>query len=137
MELERLARVVLDRAFLIHQELGPGLLESAYERILCDLLLRAGVRIQQQVAFPVIFQGRQYDIGFRADIVVENKLILELKSVSLLKPVHRKQLLTYLKISDMRLGLLINFNEELLKDGLVRVINSKPCTYFDKALRER
>jgi len=127
MHENELAAKVMDASFLIHRELGPGLLESVYEAVLAKLLADKGLFVERQVAVPVMFQGLAFDEGFRADLIVENKLIIELKSVERLQPVHSKQLLTYLRLTGCRLGLLINFGENLLKDGIKRVANGMPA----------
>jgi len=113
----------MDASFLIHRDLGPGLMESVYEVILAKNLIGMGLTVERQIAVPIHFQGVAFDEGFRADLMVENKLIIELKSVDRLQPVHLKQLLTYLRLTGCRLGLLINFGENLLKDGFKRVAN--------------
>jgi GxxExxY protein len=102
---------------------GPGLLESVYHKILAHELKKRGLNVDTEVEQPVLYEGIQFEFGFRMDIVVENKVIVEVKSVEELHPVHFKQLLTYLKLSKMKLGYLINFNEELIKDGIHRVVN--------------
>ena len=127
MHENELAAKVMDASFLIHRELGPGLLESVYEAVLAKLLADKGLFVERQVAVPVMFQGLTFDEGFRADLIVENKLIIELKSVERLQPVHSKQLLTYLRLTDCKLGLLINFGDNLLKDGIKRVANGMPA----------
>ncbi len=127
MHENELAAKVMDAAFLIHRELGPGLLESVYETVLIKLLTDNGLSVERQVAVPIIFQGISFDEGFRADLIVESKLIIELKSVERLQPVHSKQLLTYLRLTGCKLGLLINFGENLLKDGIKRVANGMPA----------
>ena len=127
MHENELAAKVMDAAFLIHRELGPGLLESVYETVLIKLLTDNGLSVERQVAVPIIFQGISFDEGFRADLIVESKLIIELKSVERLQPVHSKQLLTYLRLTGCKLGLLINFGEKLLKDGIKRVANGMPA----------
>jgi len=104
--------------------LGPGLLESVYETTLAYELAKRGLQLRRQQAMPVVYESVQMDIGFRADLIVEGKVIVEIKSVEAISPVHRKQLLTYLRVTDKRLGLLINFNVELIKDGITRVVNS-------------
>jgi GxxExxY protein len=119
-----IAREVVDVALRIHRALGPGLFESVYEGIMSTELERRGLRTAAQQAMPVVFEGIRFEMGFRADLVVEEKVIVEIKSVADLLPVHRKQLMTYLKLSGMRLGLLINFNVALIKDGIVRVANA-------------
>jgi len=118
-----IAAKVMDASFLIHRDLGPGLMESVYEVILAKNLIGMGLTVERQIAVPIHFQGVAFDEGFRADLMVENKLIIELKSVDRLQPVHLKQLLTYLRLTGCRLGLLINFGENLLKDGFKRVAN--------------
>ncbi|MDD2500797.1 MAG: GxxExxY protein [Geobacter sp.] len=127
MHENELAAKVMDASFIIHRELGPGLLESVYEAVLAKLLTDKGLFIERQVAVPVKFQGLSFDEGFRADLIVENKLIIELKSVERLQPVHSKQLLTYLRLTGCKLGLLINFGDNLLKDGIKRVANGMPA----------
>ena len=123
MTENELAAKVMDASFIIHRELGPGLLESVYEVVLAKQLTDLGLAVERQVAVPIRFQGVEFDEGFRADLLVEKKLIIELKSVERLQPVHSKQLLTYLRLTRCRLGLLINFGENLLKDGFKRVAN--------------
>lgn len=123
MTENELATKVMDASFLIHRELGPGLLESVYETILARYLNDMGLSTVRQTPVPIRFQGMVFDEGFRADLIVEQKLIIELKSVERLQPVHSKQLLTYLRLTGCRLGLLINFGENLLKDGIKRVVN--------------
>jgi GxxExxY protein len=126
MTENEIAAKVMDVSFLIHRELGPGLLESVYETILARQLMDAGLTVERQVSVPISFQGISFDEGFRADLIAEKKLIIELKSVERLQPVHSKQLLTYLRLTGFRLGLLINFGENLLKDGIKRVANGMP-----------
>jgi len=123
MTENEIADRVMDAAFQIHRELGPGLLESVYEVILARKLTDTGLVVERQVPVPIQFQGILFDEGFRADLFVEQKVIIELKSVERLQPVHSKQLLTYLRLTGCRLGLLINFGENLMKDGLKRVVN--------------
>ncbi len=118
-----MARVVVDAALHVHKVLGPGLLESVYERVLAYELEHRGLRVARQVPVSVRYGDLLFDEGFRADMVVEGLVILELKSVELLLPVHKKQLLTYLRMADLRLGLLINFGAPLLKEGISRVAN--------------
>ena len=112
-------------AFAVHKALGPGLLESVYERALAIELKESGLFFERQREIPVRYKGRVIEKAFYADIIVENKVILELKSVQRLESVHAKQLLTYLKLSGVKLGFLINFNEELLKNGIKRIINGR------------
>jgi GxxExxY protein len=118
-----IARIVVDAAFRVHSRLGPGLLESLYERVLAYELRQRGLSVETEVPIKVIYDGVEFDEGFRADIIVEGKVILELKSVETVAAVHKKQLLTYLRVTGMRLGLLINFNEPLIKNGLSRLVN--------------
>lgn len=113
----------MDISFDIHRNLGPGLLETVYEVILAKKLRESGLLVERQVPVPIQYENITFDEGFRADLIVEKKIIVELKSVKKMLPVHSKQLLTYLRLSDMRLGLLINFGENLLKDGFKRVVN--------------
>lgn len=122
MTENEIAAKVMDAAFIIHRELGPGLLESVYEVILAKMLSEE-LLVERQMPVPICFQGVCFDEGFRADLVVGKKVIIELKSVERLQPVHSKQLLTYLRLTGYRLGLLINFGENLLKDGLKRIAN--------------
>lgn len=120
----QLTTLVLDKCFEIHRELGPGLFESVYEKILAFELKQEGLIVQEQLGLPVEWKEERIDLGFRIDLKVENKLIIELKSIETILPVHKKQLLTYIRLSKIKLGLLVNFNENLLKDGLHRVVNN-------------
>lgn len=124
MTENEIARIVVNCAYQIHKKLGPGLLESVYETILAFELTRSGLSVERQKSIPITYETERIEIGFRADLIVETKVIIELKSVSTIAPVHKKQLLTYLRLADKRLGLLINFNEELIKDGIVRIVNN-------------
>ena len=124
MTENEIARVIVNVAFQIHTKLGPGLLEYVYEEIMCYELLKSGLKVERQKSIPVFWDDKKLEIGFRADLVVEDKVIIELKSVQDLLPVHFKQVLTYLKLADLKLGLLINFNENLIKDGVKRVVNN-------------
>jgi GxxExxY protein len=117
------SRLIVDAALQIRRTLGPGLLESVYERILEYELKKRGLRVERQVAIPVVYDGVTFDEGFRADLIINDLVIVELKSIDGLSPVHAKQSLTYLKLTDKRLGLLVNFGEALLKDGLRRLVN--------------
>jgi GxxExxY protein len=121
-----IAREVVDAAFKIHQRLGPGLLESVYEVILAYELRKRGLHADRQVPIPIIWEEIQFEEGFRADLVVEYKVIVELKSKEVVTPVDKKQVLTHLRLVDKRLGLLINFGEELIKNGISRVVNGLP-----------
>jgi GxxExxY protein len=119
MTENEIATQIVDAAYKIHTALGPGLLKSVYETVLAHELSKRGLRIIRQ-------QGIAVDIGFRADLIVEDKVIVEIKSVESLAPVHKKQLLTYLRLADKRLGLLINYDTDLIKHGVVRVVNHLP-----------
>jgi GxxExxY protein len=119
-----IATIIVNTAFEIHIKLGPGLLESVYEEVLWYELIKQGLNVERQKSIPLIWDELKMEIGFRADLIVENKVIVELKSVEQIAQVHPKQLLTYLKISDKKLGLLINFNEKLIKNGITRIVNN-------------
>jgi len=123
MTENEIAREIVDAAYHIHRRLGPGLLESVYETVLAYDLEKRGLKIDRQVAVAIVYGEIKFDEGFRADLIVENKVIAELKSVENVIPVHKKQLLTYLRLADKRLGLLINFGSELIRDGISRVVN--------------
>ena len=118
-----IAKEIVDAAYRIHTTLGPGLLESVYHAVLAYELAQRGLRTVSQQAIPVVYGTIRIDIGFRADLIVEDQVIVEIKSVEVLAPVHKKQLLTYLRLADKRLGLLINFNAALIKDGITRIVN--------------
>jgi len=120
-ELDEVARQVVDAVFAVHSTLGPGLLESVYETCLVHELVKRGVKAVRQVVLPIHYDGVRLDTGFRLDFLVEDCLVVELKAVESLLPVHEAQLLTYLKLSGHRLGLLINFNVPLIKDGIKRL----------------
>jgi len=119
-----LSKIVLDTAFEIHKGLGPGLLESVYEEVLAYELVLLGLFVERQKVIPIFWKGLDLDHGFKADLIVENKLLIELKSVESLNLAHYKQVITYLKLSELKLGLLLNFNEALLKDGIKRFVNN-------------
>jgi len=123
MTENEMAKIVVDLCVKIHKTLGPGLLESVYEAALVYELKKLGIHVENQLGIPVTYDQIIMDVGFRADLVVDNKLIVELKSIENLLPVHKKQLLTYLKLTKMKLGLLVNFNVDLMKDGIVRIAN--------------
>jgi GxxExxY protein len=118
-----IAKIIVNVSYRIHNRLGPGLLESVYEAILCHELIKEGLNVERQKAIPVKWEDVYLDVGFRADIIVEEKVIIELKSVEKIVPVHLKQLLTYTRVTNIKLGLLINFNEALIKNGIKRVAN--------------
>jgi GxxExxY protein len=117
------ARQIVDAAFRVHTTLGPGLLESVYEAALAYELEKRGLRITRQQGVPVVYETVRIHAGFYADLVVEDLVIVEIKAAETVAPVHKKQLLTYLKLADKRLGLLINFNVALIKDGITRIAN--------------
>jgi GxxExxY protein len=119
-----IAKQIVDAAYKIHTTLGPGLFESVYEAVMAQELASRGIRLTRQQALPVVWEGLHLEVGFRADLIIENKVIVEIKSVDAIAPVHRKQLLTYLRLANMRLGILINFDVELIKDGIRRVVNA-------------
>jgi len=123
MHENEISKIILDLSIKIHQTLGPGLFESVYERILVYELEKAGLSTSVQTDIPVKYDGKIFDRGFRADIIVNDKVLIELKSVERLVDIHKKQVLTYLKLTEIKLGLLINFNEKLLKQGFVRIVN--------------
>ncbi len=123
MTENEIAKIIVNTAYDIHVKLGPGLLESVYEEILYFELTEQGLYVERQKPIPVFWKNIRMEIGFRADLIVEKKVIVELKSVERIAPVYPKQLLTYLRILDNRLGLLINFNEKYIKDGISRVVN--------------
>lgn len=119
-----LSKIVFNCALKVHQNLGPGLLESAYEECLFYELNKTGLEIQKQKALPLVYEEVKLDIGYRIDIIIENKLILEIKSVEALNDIHFAQLLTYLKLTNCKLGMLMNFNVALIKNGIRRVVNN-------------
>lgn len=122
-EVEALATISVDAALEVHRQLGPGLLESAYEACFAQELELRGIRYQRQLAVPLNYKNTMVEVGFRADLLVGEKLLIELKAVDELQPIHRAQVITYLKLLNLPLGLLINFNSTLLKHGLRRVLN--------------
>lgn len=126
MTENEVAKIIVHAAFELHTELGPGLLETVYEVLLAHKLREAGLTVDRQLPIPIHYHGLTFDEGFRADLVVEGIVIVELKSVETLLRVHGKQLLTQLRLSNRRLGLLINFGAERLKDGIKRVVNGLP-----------
>ena len=121
-EVEELSRELVDSAFKVHQTLGPGLLESVYEACLCIELSKRGISYETQAPVPLVYEGVNVEAGLRLDVLVEKSIVLELKAVDKLLPIHHAQLLTYLKLTDLRLGLLINFNVSMFKEGVKRVI---------------
>lgn len=124
MTENEIAKIVVNTAFNIHKDLGPGLFESVYEAVMAhELTTQHGLEVKRQVPIPVTWKNVKLELGFRSDLIVEQKLIVELKAIEKLAPVHYKQVLTHLKLTKIRLGLLINFDEELIKNGLKRVFN--------------
>ncbi len=124
MTENEISNIIVDACYRIHSTLGPGLFESVYERILEIELEKSGLLVERQKVIPVVWDEEVIDQGFKADLIVDNKVIVEIKSVEKLAPVHHKQLLTYLKLTDIKLGLLINFNEKLIKYGITRIVNN-------------
>jgi GxxExxY protein len=123
MTYNELSGTIIDASLHIHRELGPGLLESVYQSVLAHELRKRGLRVEVEVPVPVVWDSVRLEIGFKADLIVDDRLIVELKSVDKLAPIHKKQLRTYLRVADKRLGLLINFGQVMLKDGICRVAN--------------
>ena len=123
MNENEIGSIIVDTAVHLHKSMGPGLLESVYETILMRLLSKKGLFVQQQVSIPIEFEGEHFEEGFRADLFVEGKVIIELKSVEKISPAHKKQLLTYLKLTNTKLGFILNFGKELMKNGIVRIVN--------------
>ena len=123
MNENEIGGIVVSAAIAIHREMGPGLLESVYEVILTHELKERGLQVERQVSVPISFKGQHFNEGFRADIIVEGKVILELKSIERVNNAHKKQLLTYLKLTGMKLGYLLNFGEVLMKNGITRTVN--------------
>ena len=124
MNENEIATLALDICFRIHRQYGPGLFESVYEEIFCYEWIKTGIPFKRQQGIPLIHESIKMDIGFRADVILDDKVILEFKSVDALADIHFKQVLTYLKLTDLKLGLIINFNVVLLKDGIKRIANN-------------
>ncbi|HYO21822.1 MAG TPA: GxxExxY protein [Flavisolibacter sp.] len=122
--MNNLTGEIVDVAIKIQKVLGPGLFESVYEEIMFYELAKRGLIVERQVAIPVHYEAVKMDVGFRADLVIEKEIIVELKSIEVVKPVHKKQVITYLRLTNNKIGLLINFNEELLKNGITRLYNN-------------
>ncbi|MDR2862531.1 MAG: GxxExxY protein [Puniceicoccales bacterium] len=131
---EELARIVVDCGFRLHQELGPGLLESVYEIVLAKMLTQNGLQVSRQKPIPINVLGLDLDEGFRADLLINDTLLIELKSVEKLSPIHSKQLLTYLRLMKLPLGLLLNFGSETFKEGVKRILNG-PQNFENSSLR--
>ena len=125
MNENEIGKIVVDCAIRIHKELGPGLLETVYEVLLSHELESRGLKVKRQVSVPIEYNGIKFSEGFRADIIVNKKVILELKSVESTTKAHKKQVLTYLKLTNLKLGFLLNFGESLMKDGITRLINGE------------
>ena len=125
-EINETSRILVDRAVHIHRSLGPGLLESVYQRILAYELRKAGLEVETEVPIPVQWDGKMIDEGFRADMIIDGRVLIELKAMESIQPVHKKQVFTYLKLSKIHLGLLINFGAPLLKEGIHRIVNELP-----------
>ncbi len=123
MSENQIAKEIVDAAYRVHVTLGPGLLESVYEAVLEHELKKRGLNVVRQAPMPVVYGSMRLEEGYRADLIVEGKVIVELKSVEEIAPVHKKQLLTYLRLADKRLGLLINFGDSLIKNGITRIVN--------------
>jgi GxxExxY protein len=123
MNENEVAKQIVDVAFRLHNTYGPGLLESVYEAIMALELRKRGLIVSRQQPIPVVHENVRVGVGFRADLIVENKVVVEIKSIEAIAPVHKKQLLTYLRLTDKKLGLLVNFNVELIKHGISRVVN--------------
>ncbi len=123
MDIEKIFKKILDCSFKVHSALGPGLLESSYEECLFYELKKSGLEVEKQKALPLVYEEVKLEIGYRIDLMVENKVVIEIKSVESLAEIHLAQILTYLKLSGCKLGLLVNFNVKHLKNGIKRVIN--------------
>jgi GxxExxY protein len=123
MTENEVAKQIVDVAFKIHSTYGPGLLESVYETIMAHEVQKRGLKVTRQQAIPLVHESIRMNVGFRADLIVESKVVVEVKSIELIAPVHKKQLLTYLRLTDKKLGLLIKFNVDLIKNGITRIVN--------------
>lgn len=117
-----ISKIVVDCAFQVHKQLGPGLLENAYEECLCILLAKENVPFERQKAMPLFFENQKIDIGYRIDLLVNNELVIELKAVDQILPIHKAQILTYMRLAKIQAGLLINFNSLMFKDGIKRFV---------------
>ena len=125
MHENEIGDIIVDSAVRLHRDLGPGLLESVYEAVFARQLETRGLTVQRQVPVSIEYEGERFNEGFRADLIVEDKVIVELKSVENVSPAHKKQLLTYLRLTGLKLGYLLNFGEALMKDGITRTINGR------------
>ncbi len=126
MDENEISKIVVDAAVTVHRELGPGLLESVYQAVLARELRERGLKVEREVAAPIEWHGLKFDEGFRADMIVEGKVILELKSLEAINNADKKQSLTYLRLTHLKLGLLLNFGEAFMKDGITRTVNALP-----------
>lgn len=125
-ELDKLTRNIIGAAIYVHSHLGPGLLESAYEACLAHYISKQGFRVERQKALPLLFEGNRVDCGYRIDLLVERKVVVEIKAIEAVCTVHKAQLLSYLRLSGCKVGLLINFNVKLLRQGITRIVNHFP-----------
>jgi len=123
MSENELSKIIVDACFQIHNKLGPGLFESVYEEVLNYELLQRGLGVSRQKGIPVYWKGVKMEHGFRADLIIDNKVLIEIKSVESVMRVHQKQVQTYLRLTGLKLGLLVNFNEALIKNGMQRIVN--------------
>jgi GxxExxY protein len=126
MTENEISRVVVDAAIHVHRQLGPGLLESVYEVVLAHELTKRGLLVERQIPISITYDGIEFDVGFRADLLVSKLVLVELKSLEATHPVHKKQTLTYVRLAGKRLGLLLNFGAEVMKEGITRVANGMP-----------
>ena len=124
--LNKITETIIGAAIDVHRALGPGLLESAYEACMVYDLIQVGMKVEQQKPLPVVYRGVKLECGYRLDLMIENEVVVEIKSIDKLLPIHKAQLMSYLKLADCKVGLLINFNVELLKDRIQRVVNNFP-----------
>jgi GxxExxY protein len=134
MEINKISGEIIGAAIEVHNHLGPGLLENTYQRCLQHELIKRGLEVQSEVGLPVVYKEQKIDLGYRIDLLVEEAVIVELKTVDKISQLHRSQLFTYLKLSDKKLGLLLNFNSKLLKDGIVRMANSSSACSQSSAI---
>jgi GxxExxY protein len=125
-KLNKITETIISGAINVHRTLGPGLLESAYEACMVFELTQAGLKVEQQKPLPIVYREVKLECGYRLDLMIENEVIIEIKSIEKLMPIHQAQLLSYLKLSECKVGLLINFNVKVLKDGIKRVVNNFP-----------
>ena len=124
--LNKITETIIGVAINIHRAVGQGLLESAYEVCMVYDLIQVGMKVEQQKPLPVVYRGVKLECGYRLDLMIENEVVVEIKSIDKLLPIHKAQLMSYLKLADCKVGLLINFNVEILKDGIQRVVNNFP-----------